>query len=55
MNQYDEEQKRNNENKEESDELYRNIESWVKQKEDMTQVPKENVFDAAVKMDAEQE
>ncbi|MEB3103773.1 hypothetical protein [Ferviditalea candida] len=34
---------------------YRNIESWVKQKEDMTQVPKANVFDAAVNMDADQE
>ncbi len=34
---------------------YRNIESWVKQKEDMTQVPKANVFDAAVNIDAEQE
>lgn len=34
---------------------YRNIEYWVKQKEDMTQVPKENVFDAAANIDAEQE
>ncbi|WP_217282746.1 hypothetical protein [Paenibacillus alginolyticus] len=34
---------------------YRNVGYWVQQKEDMTQVPKENVFDAAADMDAEQE
>lgn len=33
---------------------YSNIEAWVKQQEDMTQVPKENVFDAAINMDVEQ-
>lgn len=34
---------------------YRNVGYWVQQKEDITQVPKANVFDAAVEMDAEQE
>jgi hypothetical protein len=34
---------------------YRNVGYWVQQKEDITQVPQENVFDAAVEMDAEQE
>ncbi|WP_216628243.1 hypothetical protein [Paenibacillus germinis] len=34
---------------------YRNVGYWVQQKEDITQVPKENVFDAAAEMDAEQE
>lgn len=36
-------------------EWYRNIGYWVQQKEDMTQVPKANVFDAAADMDAEYE
>jgi len=30
---------------------YRNIGYWVRQKEDMTQVPRANVFEAAVEMD----
>ncbi|WP_261303110.1 hypothetical protein [Paenibacillus andongensis] len=34
---------------------YRNVGYWVQQKENITQVPKENVFDAAAEMDAEQE
>ncbi len=34
---------------------YRNVGYWVQQKEAITQVPKENVFDAAAEMDAEQE
>ncbi|CAH1232708.1 hypothetical protein PAECIP111891_07075 [Paenibacillus allorhizoplanae] len=34
---------------------YRNIGYWVQQKEDMTQVPKANVFDAAAGMDEEYE
>ncbi|WP_223068657.1 hypothetical protein [Paenibacillus caui] len=34
---------------------YRNIGHWVEQKEDMTQVPKDNVFEAATELDAEQE
>ncbi|CAN7538438.1 hypothetical protein [Paenibacillus sp. LjRoot56] len=34
---------------------YRNIGYWVHQKEDMTQVSKANVFDAAADMDAEYE
>jgi hypothetical protein len=34
---------------------YRNIGYWVQQKENMTNVPKANVFDAAADMDAEQE
>lgn len=34
---------------------YRNVGYWVQQKEAITQVPKENVFDAAADMDAEQE
>lgn len=34
---------------------YRNIGYWVQQKENMTQVPKANVFDAAADMDAEYE
>lgn len=34
---------------------YRNIGYWVQQKEEMTQVPEDNVFEAAVKLDAEEE
>jgi hypothetical protein len=34
---------------------YRNIEHWVHQKEDITQVPQSNVFDVATNMDAEHE
>ncbi|WP_274365740.1 hypothetical protein [Paenibacillus thermotolerans] len=33
---------------------YRNIEYWVKQQEEITNVPKENVFDAAVTMDEDE-
>ncbi|MBD0384439.1 hypothetical protein ICC18_30830 [Paenibacillus sp. WST5] len=32
---------------------YRNIGYWVQQKEDMTQVPKASVFDAAADTDTE--
>ena len=31
---------------------YRNVGYWVQQKEDMAQVPKENVFDAAADLDS---
>lgn len=31
---------------------YRNVGYWVQQKENMTQVPKENVFDVAADMDS---
>lgn len=34
---------------------YRNIGYWVQQKEDMTQVPKSNVFDVAANMDTDQQ
>lgn len=34
---------------------YRNIGYWVRQKEDITQVPKENVFDAIADKDTGQE
>ncbi|MFD0869888.1 hypothetical protein [Paenibacillus residui] len=34
---------------------YENIEYWVKQKDEMTRVPEENVFEAAEDMDAEEE
>jgi hypothetical protein len=34
---------------------YRNIGYWVQQKEDMTQIPKANVFEAAADMDTEHE
>lgn len=30
---------------------YNNIEYWVRQKKDITQVPGENVFDAAIQME----
>jgi hypothetical protein len=39
----------------EFNDINRNIEYWVKQKEEMTQVPKENVFDAATDIEAENE
>ena len=34
---------------------YRNIGYWVQQKEDITQIPKANVFEAAANMDTEDE
>ncbi|GIP35174.1 hypothetical protein [Paenibacillus sp. J2TS4] len=34
---------------------YQNIDYWVKQKDQITQVPGESVFDAAVDIDAEED
>ncbi|SDN68492.1 hypothetical protein SAMN04487897_10476 [Paenibacillus sp. yr247] len=34
---------------------YRNVGYWVQQKEDMTKVPKANVFEAAADLDADHE
>lgn len=34
--------------------FYRNIEFWVKQQEEITKVPKENVFDTAFNMDEDE-
>ncbi|XEC92792.1 hypothetical protein AB6A23_15465 [Paenibacillus tarimensis] len=35
-----------------SEDINKNIDFWVKQKNELTQVPQENVFDAAEELDA---